>query len=168
MVTHCRNGRPSSPREPISDAFVRKSKRPHPSGNGDHCLQNDALSRSYSTDNVISAAEADAAAATPTVQLPGAVQDKQSTSAFAQVTQHAVSSEEYTGIPSGSVGDAPDSSQSSPVATSPSVNEQKTPESSCASPARVQKSAFTDEQEQLFQEAVLYLQLTVQGFSFSR
>ena len=167
MVTHCRNGRPSSPREPISDAFVRKSKRPHPSGNGDHGLQNDALSRSYSTDNVISAAEAYAAAATPTVQLPGAVQDKQSTSAFAQVTQHAVSSEEYTGIPSGSVGDAPDSSQSSPVATSPSVNEQKTPESSCASPARVQKSAFTDEQEQLFQEAVLYLQLTVQGFSFS-
>lgn len=166
-VTHCRNGRPYSPREPISDAFVRKSKRPHPSGNGDHGLQNDALSRSYSTDNVISAAEADAAAATPTVQLPGAVQDKQTTSAIPQVTQHAVSSEECTGIPSGSVGDAPDSSQSSPVAISPSVNEQKTPEFSCASPARVQKSAFTDEQEQLFQEAVLYLQLTVQGFSFS-
>jgi hypothetical protein len=36
MVTHSRNGRPSSPREPLSDSFVRKSKRPHPSGNGDH------------------------------------------------------------------------------------------------------------------------------------
>ena len=128
----------------------------------------------YSPSNVIEDSAAVAASihiattsgdlGTHDIQLPGAIRNSSNNATPKQLSES--NTDQSHGI--SELAQTPVSScQTSPAAESPTINAEESFAHLPASPARFAMPPFTDEQDECFQASVLYLQLTVQGFSFS-
>jgi hypothetical protein len=152
----CRYAPPPAPAEHPSDAFVRKSKSA-----ADDFSRGDRLSGLFSDEaatKAFSEAKVDAA------QLPGATLKFRN---IAAATRPSDSDHEQSPGRNELALSPASSCRSSPANDSPALREKEPNVRAPCSPARFDMPHFTEEQSEYFEAAVLYLRLTVQGFSIS-
>ena len=168
-----------APREAASDSFVRKSKHAAEDGGGIKTDADAALKRagqkgnplrnvlygSAAADAAVLSAESSATAVgavePSSTPLPGAVQDFGASNAAPRAIP-------CTDTPQNNVDESSSMHTQTPPATArDGVNAPNSASPPRCRPAHFNASGLSDEQSQALEDAILYLQLTVQGFSFS-
>ncbi len=163
-IACCRYNPPPAPHEAPCQAFIRTSKiaaddTSYDVGRARHSSDGDACGSMVTIPSVKAEISVDAR----NMHLPGAIQNynlNTTPQRFESITDRQHSTHESVPSPSGSC-------ESSPANGSPIENQQESAMQVPASPTKCEIPNFTDEQDSSFQAAVLYLLLTVQGFSFS-
>ncbi len=163
-IARFRYNSPPAPSEFSSDVFIRKSKKTADEVNGaDESDYHSSDDNAVTFTNRMVETGIDPACACD-VHLPGVIQNSSCASATEQRSESKMDQQhsERDSAPSPS-----SSCQSSQANESPTVISSDSPMRLPASPAQYEIPHFTDEQDSSFQASVLYLLLTVQGFSFS-